>query len=110
VDVKKDSEEGESQFNCLSTQERAKLDEETLVNWNNMRWQRKMSRRATALPNEYIVVTILVAVQGVLTLPTIVERKYLKEALGKIGSIPSSATLAVEVLWTPQDKNDVLSE
>ncbi|KAL9257270.1 FLUCTUATING-LIGHT-ACCLIMATION protein 1, chloroplastic-like protein [Drosera capensis] len=110
VDVKEDSEEGESQFNCLSTQERAKLDEETLVNRNNMRWQRKMSRRATGLHNEYIVVTILVAVQGVLRLPTIVERKHVKEALEKIGSIPSSPTLAVEVLWTPQDKNVVLLE
>ncbi|KAK9083855.1 hypothetical protein Scep_030326 [Stephania cephalantha] len=34
----------------------------------------------------------------------------LKEALQKLASIPTSRTLAVEVLWTPQKENDALSE
>ncbi|RVW74026.1 hypothetical protein CK203_055862 [Vitis vinifera] len=55
-------------------------------------------------------ITILVAAEGVHKLPTINGSGDLKEALQKLGSIPSSRTLAVEVLWTPQNENDTLSE
>ena len=81
-------------------------------------------------------ITILVAAEGVHKLPTINGSGDLKEALQKLGSIPSSKILvsmkifpksdlvgvkylclisrvfmqAVEVLWTPQNENDTLSE
>ncbi|RWW07501.1 hypothetical protein GW17_00029119 [Ensete ventricosum] len=58
----------------------------------------------------YYSVTILVAAEGGYKLPVINGSGELKEALQKLGSIPSSKTLAVEVLWTPQDENDTLSE
>lgn len=87
-----------------------------------------------------VQVTILVAAEGSYKLPTINGSGDLKEALQNIGSIPSSRTLvskskdrqagrqpagydfhfhfvtnlsslqAVEVLWTPQNENDTLSE
>lgn len=76
------------------------------------------------------------AAEGVQKLPTINGSGDLKEALQKLGSIPSSKILvsmkifpkselvgvkylcptslvfmqAVEVLWTPQNENDTLSE
>ncbi|THG18190.1 hypothetical protein TEA_026043 [Camellia sinensis var. sinensis] len=43
-------------------------------------------------------------------LPAINGSADLKEALQKLASIPASRTLAVEVLWTPQNENDTLSE
>ncbi|RYR52592.1 hypothetical protein Ahy_A06g027486 isoform B [Arachis hypogaea] len=55
-------------------------------------------------------ITILAAAEGEHKLPTINGGKDLKEALQKLGSIPSSKLLAVEVLWTPQNENDTLSE
>ncbi|XP_004230121.2 FLUCTUATING-LIGHT-ACCLIMATION protein 1, chloroplastic [Solanum lycopersicum] len=110
VDVKRSMEEGENRFNQLSIEERGKFDEETLVNVNNIRRKSSTSQRATGFSNEYIVVTILVAAEGAYKLPTINGSGDLKEALQKIASIPSSRTLAVEILWTPQNENDTLSE
>ncbi|XP_059652683.1 uncharacterized protein LOC132299840 [Cornus florida] len=110
VDVKRSMEEGEKRFNKLSIEERGKFDEETLVNVNNIKRQSPTNQRANGFSNEYIVITILVAAEGVHKLPTINSSGDLKEALQKLGSIPSSRTLAVEVLWTPQNENDTLSE
>lgn len=110
VDVKRSIEDGEKRFNQLSIEERGKFDEETLVNVNNIKKQSTSSQRSKGFSNEYIVITILVAAEGVYKLPVINGGADLKEALQKLGSIPMSRTLAVEVLWTPQNENDTLSE
>ncbi|KAI3794551.1 hypothetical protein L1987_37183 [Smallanthus sonchifolius] len=110
VDVKKSVEEGEKRFNQLSIEERGKFDEETLVNVNNIRKQSTSSQRSNGFRNEYIVITIIVAASGVHKLPPINNSIQLKEALQKLASIPSSRIMAVEVLWTPQNENDTLSE
>ncbi|KDP23630.1 hypothetical protein JCGZ_23463 [Jatropha curcas] len=110
VDVKRSIEDGEKRFNQLSIEERGKFDEETLVNVNNIKKQSTSSQRANGFNNEYIVITILVAAEGVHKLPAINSSGDLKEALQKLGSIPASKILAVEVLWTPQNENDTLTE
>nr|XP_043634369.1 uncharacterized protein LOC122605479 [Erigeron canadensis] len=110
VDVKRSVEEGEKRFNQLSIEERGKFDEETLVNVNNIRKQSATSQRSNGFRNEYIVITIIVAAGGVHKLPPINSSAQLKEALQKLASIPSSRIMAVEVLWTPQNENDTLSE
>ncbi|CAK7340912.1 unnamed protein product [Dovyalis caffra] len=110
VDLKRSMEDGEKRFNQLSIEERGKFDEETLVNVNNIKRQSTTNKRSNGFSNEYIVITILVAAEGVHKLPTINGSGDLKEALQKLGSIPASKTLAVEVLWTPQNENDTLSE
>ncbi|XP_065853189.1 FLUCTUATING-LIGHT-ACCLIMATION protein 1, chloroplastic [Euphorbia lathyris] len=110
VDVKRGMEDGEKRFNQLSIEERGKFDEETLVNVNSIKKQSTSSKRASGFNNEYIVITILVAAEGVHKLPAINGSGDLKEALQKLGSIPTSKILAVEVLWTPQNENDTLSE
>ncbi|THU62202.1 hypothetical protein C4D60_Mb01t02630 [Musa balbisiana] len=110
VDMKRSIDDGEKCFNQLSIEERGKFDEETLVNVNNIRRQKTSKKTFKSFSNEYIVATILVAAEGVYRLPVINGSGDLKEALQKLGSIPSSKTLAVEVLWTPQDENDSLSE
>ncbi|KAL5712635.1 FLUCTUATING-LIGHT-ACCLIMATION protein 1 [Ranunculus cassubicifolius] len=110
VDVKRSIEDGEKRFNQLSIEERGKFDEETLVNVNNIKRKGSKSQRGNGFSNEYIVITILVAAEGVNKLPAINSSADLKEALQKLASIPSSKTMAVEVLWTPQNENDTLSE
>ncbi|KAJ0079109.1 hypothetical protein Patl1_23357 [Pistacia atlantica] len=110
VDVKRSVEDGEKRFNQLSIEERGKFDEETLVNVNNIRKQSTSSQRAGGFSNEYIVITILVAAEGVHKLPSINGSGDLKEALQKLGSLPQSKIMAVEVLWTPQNENDTLTE
>ncbi|CAL0311256.1 unnamed protein product [Lupinus luteus] len=110
VDLKRDIEGGEKRFNQLSIEERGKFDEETLVNVNNIKRQSTRSQRSNGFSNEYIVITILVAAEGWHKLPTINGSGDLKEALQKLGTIPGDKLLAVEVLWTPQNENDTLSE
>ncbi|CAN0920495.1 hypothetical protein LINGRAHAP2_LOCUS32076 [Linum grandiflorum] len=110
VDVKRSMEDGEKRFNQLSIEERGKFDEETLVNVNSIKRQSSKTKRASGFSNEYIVITILVAAEGVHKLPAINSVADLKEALQKLGSIPSGSTLAVEVLWTPQNEDDTLTE
>ncbi|CAJ1961028.1 unnamed protein product [Sphenostylis stenocarpa] len=110
VDIKRGIEDGEKRFNQLSIEERGKFDEETLVNVNNIKRQSTRSQRANGFSNEYIVITILAAAEGEHKLPSINGSGNLKDALQKLGSIPSNKLLAVEVLWTPQNENDTLSE
>ncbi|KAL1225357.1 hypothetical protein V5N11_009015 [Cardamine amara subsp. amara] len=110
VDVKSSIEEGEKRFNQFSIEERGKFDEETLVNVNSIKIQSSKIQKASGSSNEYIVVTILVASEGTLKLQTINGIADLKETLQKLGSILSKKILAVEVMWTPQNEKDVLSE
>ena len=53
--MKRDSEAGEKLFNELSLEERAKFDEETIVNVNN-RFRRSAAKSTSRFNNEYIVV------------------------------------------------------
>ncbi|KAF5187373.1 myelin-associated oligodendrocyte basic protein [Thalictrum thalictroides] len=111
VHLKQSLEDGEKLFDRFSIEERGKFDEETLSNVNNIK--RKTGTRSQSeigSRNEYIVMTILVAAAGSQDLPIISSSADLKEALQKLGSISSNGTLAVEVLWTPQEENDTLSE
>ncbi|CAN6309746.1 unnamed protein product [Urochloa humidicola] len=110
VDVKRSMDDGEKRFNQLSVEERGKFDEETLVNVNSIKRNKAGSQRSSGFSNEYIVITILVAAEGVYKLPVINSSNDLKTALQNLGGIPSSKILAVEVLWTPQNENDTLSE
>ncbi|KAL6637647.1 hypothetical protein ACP70R_025219 [Stipagrostis hirtigluma subsp. patula] len=110
VDVKRSMDDGEKRFNQLSIEERGKFDEETLVNVNSIKRNKAGGQRSSGFSNEYIVITILVAAEGVHKLPAINSSNDLKTALQKLGAIPSSKILAVEVLWTPQNENDTLSE
>ncbi|KAK9071575.1 hypothetical protein SSX86_008003 [Deinandra increscens subsp. villosa] len=90
VDVKRSVRECEKRFNQLSTEERGKFDEETLVNVNNIRKKTATSQSSNGLPTEYIVVTIIVAANGAPELPPIKSSAQLKKALQMLASIPSS--------------------
>ena len=60
--------------------------------------------------NEYILVTIIAACDGGLKLPAVTDSTELRTALKRIGAIRVDALQAVEVLWTPQEEGDTLSE
>ncbi|HEY9659234.1 MAG TPA: DUF1517 domain-containing protein, partial [Allocoleopsis sp.] len=110
-------ESAEAQFNRLALAERSKFSEETLSNVNNLLRQaeaRKALQSSGDLmlpenPGEYIVVTLLVAAQGKLDLPTVNSDQDLRQAISQIGSVSSDRLLAMEVLWTPQAEGDTLS-
>ncbi|MBR8830618.1 MAG: hypothetical protein N5P05_000880 [Chroococcopsis gigantea SAG 12.99] len=106
----------EAKFNQWSLGERSKVTSETLVNVNNQLRQADSTptgggELSTEVqePGEYILVTVLVGVQGNLQLPSINGSDDLRQAVQKISSIGSDRLLAVEVLWTPQSEGDVLT-
>ncbi|KAK8480104.1 hypothetical protein V6N11_060976 [Hibiscus sabdariffa] len=99
----------EQQFQRLSKEERLKFDVETLVNVNNIKIQRVVASNGDNTNKDRIVVTVLVAAQGVHKLPAINTTDNVKEALQSLADISSSKIKGVEVLWSPQDENDSLS-
>ncbi|KAM5561511.1 hypothetical protein ABKV19_022220 [Rosa sericea] len=102
-------EDAEECFKLFSLEEAAKFDEVTLANVNNFKKCSK-SQSPNEIHKEYIVVTILVATDGEQKLPTISGTRDLKKAFHKLGAISSNKIMAVEVLWTPQQENDTLTE
>lgn len=110
-------EAAEAQFNRLALAERSKFSAETLSNVNNLLRQaeaRKALQSSGELmlpenPGEYIVVTLLVAAQGKLDLPSINSDQDLRRAISQIGAVSSDRLMALEVLWTPQAEGDTLS-
>lgn len=108
----------ENQFNRLALAERSKLSAETLSNFDNLLKHGESGQALPAAgdlatldkdPGEYIVVTMLVAAQGKLQLPSINSSQDLRQAISQIGSVSSDKLLALEVLWTPQASGDTLS-
>ncbi|KAL0347953.1 UNVERIFIED_CONTAM: hypothetical protein Sangu_1023100 [Sesamum angustifolium] len=110
VDVKKSVEEGRKDLINSLLKNAVSLMKRHLLTSNSIKKQSLTVPRASGFSNEYIVITILVAAGGAHKLPSINNSKDLKEALQKLASIPSSRILAVEVLWTPQNEDDTLSE
>ena len=108
-------EEAEDTFNEFSMDERGKLAEETLVNVNS---RKRSSSSITAAGkdgedggiNEYILVTIIAACDGGLKLPAVTDSAELRTALKRVGAIRADALQAVEVIWTPQEDGDTLTE
>ncbi|CAI5953285.1 unnamed protein product [Closterium sp. NIES-64] len=109
-EVNNDSYAGEAAFNRMSMEERSKFKEETLVNVDGIR--RRITRKPSQdrMNSEYIVVTVLAAAEGTFRLPEIKSSSDLREALTRLGSVPADELQAVEVLWTPQDDEDTLTE
>jgi uncharacterized membrane protein len=108
----------EAKFNQLALGERSKFTAETLTNVNSQLRQASQTalpeaggQLATGMasPEGYIIVTILVGVEGKLELPPINDSQDLRRALQQIGGLGSERLLAVEILWTPQSEGDVLT-
>lgn len=56
--------------------------------------------------DELLVVTLVVASEQALSLPSIRSPEDLRTALQALGGISASQVLAMELLWTPQAEND----
>ncbi|GMH41906.1 hypothetical protein BSKO_09816 [Bryopsis sp. KO-2023] len=101
-----DPEAAEQKFNELSLKERMKIQQETLSNVGGRSSKKGMSGPVSEGQNEYIVVTILVALEGGLDLPKVTNREELMTTLNRLGAVTVDQVMAVEVLWVPQDDQD----
>ena len=100
----------ESTFNRLSMNERSKLDAELTSNVGGQ----TLSSNAGAVgeadaTNEFIVVTLLVASTATTQLKGASTGEDLRQTLRILGSTSSSDLMALEVIWQPEGRGDVLS-
>ncbi|XP_039817338.1 uncharacterized protein LOC120679750 [Panicum virgatum] len=110
VDVKDTGDSWEQHFDKISIEERSKFDEETLYNLEGIKRKKRYSRKPDGFRNEYIVLTILVAADGALKFPEVRNYADLEAAVETLISIPARRIQGIQVLWTPQDEDDVLLE
>ncbi len=102
----------ESTFNRLSLTERSKLNAETTSNFSGQLLSGNLS---TTNPgeadstNEYIAATILVASKSRVELNESITSEKLRDSLRILGSISSTDLMALEVIWQPDGKGEVLS-
>ena len=100
----------ESTFNRLSMNERSKLDAELTSNVGGQRIADTSSSAGEAdATNEFIVVTLLVASTATAKLAGADTGEDLRQTLRILGSTASSELMALEVIWQPEGRGDVLS-
>ena len=100
----------ESTFNRLSMSERSKLDAEVTTNVAGQRGAASATASGDAdATSEYIVVTVLVASTARTKLRGADTGEALRETLRILGSTSSSELMALEVIWQPEGRGDVLS-
>nr|WP_311133882.1 DUF1517 domain-containing protein [Synechococcus sp. CS-1329] len=100
----------ESTFNRLSMTERSKLRSEVTSNVGGRRFQDEAAASGpTDATSDFIAVTLLVASRGRIPLKTISSAEDLRHGLGVIGAVSSTDLIALEVIWQPEGKGEVLS-
>ncbi|MFM7545873.1 MAG: DUF1517 domain-containing protein [Synechococcales cyanobacterium] len=105
----------ESQFNRWSLIERCKFSHESLINVNQHPTSINPPEVVNGQPNlssiqgEFIIVTLLVGIQGKFSVPVINGVDDLRQALSRLGGVATDELLAVEVLWSPQQEGEALS-
>ncbi len=105
----------ETEFNRMALSERSKFLGESV---SNVAGQINASDKAMTVSkggalseqsSEYIVVTLLVGVDGKLELPAINGATDLRRALSLLGAVGSDRLLTLEVLWQPGSTDGVLT-
>jgi uncharacterized membrane protein len=105
-------DEAERGFNQVVSQERAKLSEELTVNVDGVRRQAPQSERAPANEvGQYLVVTLIVATgYPEFTAYQTPSPKDIEGTLQRLSTLLTSDLLAVEVMWSPENPDDSLTE
>ena len=102
----------EHTFNRLSLTERSKLSAELTSNFSGQFSSGKASGISPGeadSTNEYIAVTLLVAAKIRMGLKESLTSEELRESLRILGSVSSNDLIALEVIWQPEGRGEVLS-
>jgi uncharacterized membrane protein len=104
--------EGQQLFNQLSITERSKLDVEALVNVGGIKQTNTLKLNPDEDPAAYIVVTLLIgtAHDKPLFPESFRTSQDLHQALEKLAALPPEYLMVLEVIWSPQDEKDSLTE
>ncbi|KAK1394879.1 hypothetical protein POM88_013935 [Heracleum sosnowskyi] len=88
-------------------------DNETFANVDDgMKYEKKaVGEEHGMVDNNYLVVTLLVLTSGMYSFPPLVcNPEHVKTVLQEFNTIPKSKVESVEVLWTPQMEDEVVSK
>lgn len=102
---------GETKMNSLALGERSRFAVERVRGADGN--VRRSEAAATSSPDalEYVVVTVVVATRTPLPdLKPVTDRESLEAGLGQLGGVPPQGLLGLEVIWTPADADDALTE
>jgi uncharacterized membrane protein len=102
---------GETRLNATAMAERARFEVERIRVADGSVRRSQAAASVGAEPLEYLVVTVIVATRVPLaSIHAVSDRESLEAALGELGAIPSHSLLGLEVVWTPADAEDSLTE
>jgi uncharacterized membrane protein len=105
-------DDAERAFNQVVGQERAKLSEELTVNVDGVRRQARPSERAPSNEvGQYLVVSLIVATgYPEFTAYQTPSPKDIEGTLQRLSTLLPSDLLALEVMWSPENPDDSLTE
>jgi uncharacterized membrane protein len=105
-------DEAERAFNQAVNQERGKLSEELTVNVDGIRRRTPMQRPSPAAEvGRYLVVTLIVATgYPEFTTSRTPSFKEMEATLQRLGTLLAADLLGLEVIWTPENPDDTLTE
>lgn len=112
----KDGNSAQREFNSMAIRERSKFERESISKFGGVDYAERGTRRLTDGFNPQAtaaVVTLLISIDGDSTkLPRINSIGDLEKALTRIATDVKvdDCLRSAEVLWTPEDPNDVLTE
>jgi uncharacterized membrane protein len=105
-------DEAERGFNQVVNQERGKLSAELTINVDGRRQQTQSQPPAPAAEvGQYLVVTLIVATgYPEFTTSRTPTFKDMEATLQRLGTLLAADLLALEVIWTPENPDDTLTE
>jgi uncharacterized membrane protein len=102
---------GETRLNASAMTERARFEVERIRGADGSVRRAQAAATVGAEALEYLVVTVIVATRVPLArIRAPKDRESLEAALSELGAVPSQVLLGLEVVWTPADPEDSLTE
>jgi uncharacterized membrane protein len=102
---------GETKLNAAAMAERARFEVERIRGADGSVRRAQAAATVGAEALEYLVVTVVVASRVPLAnMQAPRDREALEAALSELGAVPSRSLLGLEVVWTPADPEDSLTE
>jgi uncharacterized membrane protein len=102
---------GETKMNALALAERSRFQVERVRGADGKVRRSQASGARTDEVLEYLVVTTIVATRGALArIDKLASPEDLDAVLGELGGVSPDALLGLEVIWTPADAEDALTE
>jgi uncharacterized membrane protein len=101
---------GEAKLNSLALAERARFQVERVRGADGKVRRSDAAATTSAEVLEYLVVTVLLATRRPLGLKSLTDLTELDAVLAELGAVPPDGLLGMEVIWTPADPEDALTE